>query len=143
MNTKSIPFRIVDINVDIFELFDTVFDKDTGVEVTTEIMYGVDKEEHYVHCRINYAYHQDVDVLRTTVSCAFEIEGECFGQFFQSKKFILDKYFAQYLATINVGVARGEIHARCELQKSPLSKIILPPINLTEAIPESIEINLC
>ena len=41
------------------------------------------------------------------------------------------------MATIAVGAARGEIHARAEIEKSDLSEVILPPINLVEIIKES------
>ena len=55
---------------------------------------------------------------------------------------LLKAEFARYITTINVGAARGEIHARCSLAKSNIARIILPPVNLVEALPNDIVFNI-
>ena len=113
------------------------------VDVTTNFMFAVNKETKLVKCIIDYTYvHQGEKVMSLTVSCIFAIEPQAFGEMIHENRFVIEPFFSRYLATINVGAARGEIHARCEIQSSPLSKIVLPPINLVEALPAPITIIL-
>jgi hypothetical protein len=76
---------------------------------------------------MDYTYvYKGMEILNMVLTCVFKIEEEAFDSMLQDGKFILEPFFSRYLATINVGAARGEIHARCEIQNSPLSKIISP-----------------
>lgn len=82
------------------------------------------------------------EVLHITLSTIFAIEPSAFDTMLKDKEFIIEPFFSQYLATINVGAARGEIHARCELANSELTKIVLPPINLVAALPNNVVISI-
>lgn len=140
---KAIPFRIVGIETsDFFFKKDVVLDSGK-IDITTNFMFAVNKEAKLVKCMIDYTYVlQGEKIMSLTVSCIFAIEPQAFGEMIRDNKFVIEPFLSQYLATINVGAARGEIHARCEIQNSPLSKIILPPINLVEALPAPITITL-
>lgn len=141
MNT--IPFKIIEINTEKFALAETPAEFDECINVKTNFSFGVNATSQLVRCVIDYTYvYKGKDILNMRLSCVFKIEEEAFGIMLQDGKFILDPFFSRYLATINVGAARGEIHARCETMNSPLSKIILPPINLMEALPAPITIIL-
>ncbi len=72
----------------------------------------------------------------------FDVKPDAFQTMIDGNKFTLQPFFSQYLSTINVGAARGEIHARCEHAGSELANIILPPVNLVEALHEPIVITL-
>ena len=140
---KTIPFRIVGI-----ETSDFLFKKDVvldggKVDVTTNFMFAVNKEAKLVKCIIDYTYvRQDEKIMSLTVSCIFAIEPQAFGEMIRDNKFVIEPFLSQYLATINVGTARGELHARCELNNSPLANVILPPINLVEALPNDVVIEI-
>lgn len=138
---QTIPFRIIDIKVEDFKLFPASLDKGERIDVRTDFEFGANKDAHAVICRIKYTYSQHVkELMRMCLVCVFDVKPEEFAGLITGDRLIIDSYFAQYLATINVGAARGEIHARCELNNSPLANVILPPINLVEALPEKIEI---
>ena len=141
MNT--IPFKIIEINTEKFVLAETPTVFDENINVNTNFSFGVNATSQLVRCVMDYTYvFKGKDILNMVLSCVFKIEEEAFGSMLQDGKFILEPFFSRYLATINVGAARGEIHARCENQNSPMSKIILPPINLVEALPAPITITL-
>lgn len=138
----QIPFRITNIQVEKFEQSAVGFTPENPVEVRTGYEFGVNKDLHLVNCRLTYFYIQDENhLLEMVLACAFDVKPDAFAELIKDDgTFVLEPFFSQYLATINVGAARGEIHARCEAVGSPLQNVILPPINLMEALPEPIVI---
>lgn len=140
---KTIPFRIVGIETsDFFFKKDVVLDGGK-VDVTTNFKFAVNKEAKLVKCIIDYTYvRQGEKIMSLMVSCIFAIEPQAFGEMIRENRFVIEPFLSQYLATINVGAARGELHARCELNNSPLAKVILPPINLVEALSNDVVIEL-
>lgn len=140
---KQIPFRVVELNVEKFNLNEQNLQQDTQVEVCTNYEFGVIPDKHLVMARLTYTYLQaETELLQMVLVSTFEVENEAFQTMLQDSTFTLEPYFSQYLATINVGAARGEIHARCEQANSKLAKVILPPINLVKALPKPIVITL-
>jgi hypothetical protein len=140
---KEIPFRIVGLSVDDFWVKPRVKLEEGGINISTSFSFGLNYENKLVRSIITYTYSlREGEVLRLTLSCIFSIEDTAFNGMQKDGKFILEPFLSQYLATINVGAARGEIHARCELANSELSKVVLPPINLVKALPEKIEIKI-
>ena len=140
---RQIPFRIIDLHVDSFSISENTPDMSNPVGIETSYEFGVNTEEKLVVARIKYKYVQNsVELLQMTLSSTFHIKPEAFASMINDNKFTLEPFFSQYLSTINVGAARGEIHARCEFAQSELSNIILPPINLVEALPHPIEIEI-
>ena len=141
--TNHIPFRIIGLHVDSFFLTDHKFQIEIPVEVLTSYDFGVNIDEHLVVARHSYTYLQEgTKLLQMTLISTFDVKPDAFQSMLQENKFTLEPFFSQYLSTINVGAARGEIHARCQAAESELADIILPPINLTEALPEPIVITL-
>lgn len=139
---RKIPFRIVGIVTEKFTLEEG---KGIGdrVDVSTNFGFAVNHNKRLVKCTVSYAYsYEGESLLNMVLSCIFAIEPTAFADMQRDNKFVIEPFFSQYLATINVGAARGEIHARCELAKSQLTKIILPPINLVDALPTPIVIDL-
>lgn len=140
---NQIPFRIVGLEVETFQLTGNKPKNDIPVEVRTNYGFGVIPDEHLVMARLVYTYLQEeTELLQMTLVSTFDVKPDAFQTMFENNTFILQPFFSQYLSTINVGAARGEIHARCEQAGSELANIILPPINLVEALPESITITL-
>ena len=140
---NQIPFRIVGLQVETFQLTGNKPKNDIPVEVRTNYEFGVIPDEHLVMARLIYTYLQEeTELLQMTLVSTFDVRPDAFQTMLENNTFILQPFFSQYLSTINVGAARGEIHARCEQVGSELANIILPPINLVEALPEPIVITL-
>ena len=138
--SNPIPYRIVEIIVNGFNVqSDENLDKNIEINVSTEFSYAVNIPAHRVRCFSKYIYTQDEkEVLAFDLTCTFEVREDAFNSFIKDDKLTLDVDWLRYMATIAVGAARGEIHARAEIEKSELSEIILPPINLVEIIKESV-----
>lgn len=140
---KPIPFRIVGIETSDFFFKKDVVLNSGKIDVTTNFMFAVNKEAKLVKCMIDYIYVlQGEKIMSLTVSCIFAIEPQAFGNMIRENKFVIEPFLSRYLATINVGAARGELHARCEHNNSPLANVILPPINLVEALPNDVVIEI-
>ena len=137
--SNPIPYRIVEIIVNGFNVqSDENLDKNIEINVSTEFSYAVNIPAHRVRCISKYIYTQEEkEVLSCDLTCTFEVKEESFNSFIKDDKLTLDVDWLIYMATIAVGAARGEIHARAEIEKSDLSEVILPPINLVEIIKES------
>ena len=137
--SNPIPYRIVEIIVNDFNVqSDENLDKNIEINVSTEFSYAVNIPAHRVRCFSKYIYTQDEkEVLAFDLTCTFEVREDAFNSFIKDDKLTLDVDWLIYMATIAVGAARGEIHARAEIEKSDLSEVILPPINLVEIIKES------
>lgn len=139
----EIPFRIIGMKVEDFRLTTRDIQDFSGIILNTSFAFGVSAKNHIVQSYGTYSYCiGDDELVKLSLICSFDISEGAFNGFINENKFVLDSFFSRYLATINVGAARGEIHAKCESAGSNLSKIILPPINLVEAIPSDVEIEL-
>ena len=136
--SNPIPYRIVEIIVNGFNVqSDENLDKNIEINVSTEFSYAVNIPAHRVRCISKYIYTQEEkEVLSFDLICTFDVKKESFEGFIKDDKLTLDVEWLRYMATIAVGTARGEIHARAELEQSVLTEIILPPINLIEIIKE-------
>lgn len=124
----------------ICKQFSASSDKIDGeVVVNSSFTFGVNVSIHHVRCSAIYEYSQNEhSKMRLEMICSFDVEENAFNNMLHGKVFELTASFAQYLATINVGAARGEIHARCENCNSPFANVILPPINLVEILSNNI-----
>jgi len=141
--SKPIPFRIVGLKVEDFSITGPTPKEDDPFEVRTSYEFGVSPEPHLVNAKLTYTYRQSDTVLLTmTLNSIFEVKQEAFDEMLIDNIFTLEPSFLQYICTINVGAARGEIHARCEQAGSPIAEVVLPPINLVDALPEPIKITI-
>lgn len=132
---NGIPFRIVKITIDNFSIDnETKVCNDAPLDIESNFSFGVDTEGHVVKCDSEYEFIFDSKtILSLRIGSFFEIESEAFNDFFNSKRdFSINKDFLRHMATISVGTARGVIFAKSE--NTPIANIVLPPINLMEAI---------
>ena len=134
-NMNSIPFRIANITIDSFS-FDNQFKAsgDASIEIVSSFSFGVDIKKSMIKCYCEYKYlFNEKEILLLKLSSFFEIEPEPFKDFYNSKgDFVISKDFLRHMATISVGTARGVILTKSE--NTPIANIILPTINLMEAI---------
>lgn len=142
--SNPIPFRIVELltqNVEIKNTFEPAEVQD--IEVKTQFTFGVNTALKRVRITGFYQYKcKDEMLVSMELVTSFDVEPQAFDSMIKDGTFTLETGFMQYLATINVGAARGEIHARCETANCPLVSFVLPPINLVEAIKDKLEIKV-
>ena len=129
----NIPFRIRQIKTQQFAMFPDLLVNGKEVTVESEFGFGVNNEVTDIRCVAKISYFQDEKLLLTTeVHCYFEVSTE--GSQEIAKQGRIEVGFLRYLATISTGTVRGVIHTKTE--NTALNVVVLPPINLVEAIKE-------
>lgn len=132
MNILS--YKIAGINVIKFSC-EKDFNLEKPVNISTGFQFKLNKQDKLIACIGEYKYSQDeTPVMALTLECIYMIESSSFDSLRQEDKYVVSADILQYLATISVGTARGEIHARTEASGSALRTVVLPPINLTKII---------
>lgn len=127
----TIPFRIRQIKTQQFAIFPELLVNGNEVTIQTEFNFGVNKEANDIFCVTKLSYLQGEHLLLTTeVICFFAISEEGSKQIVEQGR--IEVGFLRYLATIAVGTVRGIIHAKTE--NTALNPVVLPPLNLVEAI---------
>lgn len=128
-----LKYKISGIKTNKFSI-DPVHDID-NLQLKSYFKFKVNVEEHIVSCIGLYEYIKDgKDVMQLELECFFKVESGCFKSLIEKDTLTLSQDILQYLATIAVGTARGEIHARCAEVDSVLQDVVLPPINVTNII---------
>ena len=128
-----IPFRIRQIKTQQFAMFPDLLVNGKEVTVDSEFSFGVNTEVKNILCVTKLSYRQDENLLLTTeVHCIFDIREDGTNQLKEQGRVVVD--FLRYLATIAIGTVRGIIHTKTE--NTVLNSVVVPPINLVEAIKE-------
>lgn len=135
--SMTIPYKIERIETNQFAIFpDKVVN---GAEVSIEVNSGFSAGELLSPLKnvVNVQYKQNGNlILVLEISCFFTISEE--GQESVRKEGKIPVDFLRYMGSFSVGIARGVIHARTE--GTVLNPIVLPPINLNDAIDKDIVI---
>jgi len=132
----GIPYKIDQIITRKFEQYPDLFSVGPDVQVSSEYGFAVNVIEHRVRCISKYIYMQEEHkLLELELVCVFDVESTAFNDLKKDNELTIPVEFLRYMATICVGTARGDIHARTEA--TAISHIVLPPINLVESITES------
>lgn len=127
----TIPFRIRQIKTQQFAIFPDLLINGNDVNIQSEFNFGVNKELDDIFCITKISYIQDDKLLLTIeVICFFSIREEGSRQISELGR--IEVGFLRYLATIATGTVRGIIHTKTE--NTALNPIVLPPLNLVEAI---------
>jgi hypothetical protein len=127
----NIPFRIRQIKTSQFAMFPNLYVSGTEVTVKSEFGFGVNKNVSDIRCTTKFSYIQDEKLLLTAEIHTFFAVSEEGGKQI-SDQGLIEVGFLRYLATIATGTARGIIHTKTE--NTSLNPVVLPPINLVEAI---------
>ena len=76
---KTIPFRIVGIEVEKFSINDSV-KLDGRIDVNTNYGFAVNKQEKLIKCIVSYVYsYSGEHILEMSLSCIFNIEPTAFS----------------------------------------------------------------
>ena len=126
-----IPYRIHQIKTQQFVFFPERFVNQSQVLIKSDFSFGVNKELTNIKCNTKITYTQDENLLLLIeVTCFFDIDKDASKQLLEAGRIEVD--FLRYLATITTGTIRGIIHTKTE--GTSLNPIVLPPINLMDAI---------
>jgi len=114
---KSIAFSLRQIETNQFATFgDGKCDPDQLTEQIT-FSFGTILEEQILVCIFTYTLKfNEQPFLTIEVACSFNIEAIHWTELLDLKKqqVVLPKYFAQHIANITIGTARGVLHTKTE-----------------------------
>ena len=132
-----IPYRISHIDTKQFAVFPDKFINGDIVNINTNYNFNLRSDWSQVRCSSAIQFVQKEQlILVLEIVCYFDIAPEGIEFIKEQNKVPVD--FLRYMATIVVGTARGVIHARTE--GTVLSSVVLPPINLVDAIKDDLAI---
>lgn len=131
----AIPFRIRQIKTQQFAMFPEKVNNGEQVTVQSEFGFAGTDDLSSIRCISKFSYSQGETLLLTTeVHSIFDVNEEGRNEIFEKGR--IEVGFLRYLATIVTGTVRGIIHTKTE--NTALNPIVLPPINLVEAIKEDL-----
>lgn len=137
---KSIGFGLRQIETNQFAtLGDGKCDADQLTE-QLEFSFGTVLEEQVLGCIFNYTLKFKEQLFLTIeVACSFHIIQESWSELlnFKKQQLVLPKKFAQHIANITVGTARGILHAKTDrtlFNKYPIALINLEEIFDNDAV---------
>ena len=137
----EIPYRIEQIVTSKFEQHPDLLEIGPEIQISTGYNFAVNSIEHRVRCDSEYIYTQNANqLLYLKLVCIFDVEPDAFAALINNKIITIPVEFLRYMATICVGTARGDIHARTE--STPLNNYVLPPVNLVEAITDPLVLKI-
>ncbi len=132
-----IPYKITQIETKQFAIFSDKFVNGDIVNINTNFNFNLKSDFVQIRCSSLIQFFQKEQlILLLEIVCIFDIANE--GVDFIKKENRVPVDFLRYMATIVVGTARGVIHAKTE--STVLNSIVLPPINLVDAIKDDIQI---
>lgn len=142
---QSIPFRLIKINTEQFATVESAYPtsgEDNGIETVSGFSISVSPSDKLIKCGINLAFeNKNTAFIILNINCEFLINEQGW-QYFQKKEGEVEigKEFAQHMAVLTTGTARGILHAKTENTK--FNKYVLPTLNLTEIFTENLIIKL-
>ncbi|MBQ5979528.1 MAG: hypothetical protein IJL58_05865 [Bacteroidales bacterium] len=134
----TIPYRIVRIETKQFAIFPDLFKNGEPAEVMTSFGFALNEDSTSILCQSLINYIQDGKILLVMeLATYFQIAEDGRKEIKNHGSVPVD--FLRYMGTIAVGTARGIIHSKTE--GTVLNSVVLPPINLVDAIKEDLVIN--
>lgn len=134
---QPIPYKIQQIKTLQFAIFPEKFINREKVQTSASFNFAYNPSTSSIRCTASIEFMQnEVLLLTTEIQCFFSIAPEGIEQLQNQQEVPVG--FLQYMGTITTGTVRGIIHAKTE--GTVLNSIVLPPLNLTEAITEGMHI---
>lgn len=135
MAQNSIPYRIIQVLIDDFNMKDQPIEEGAKYGVKSNYTFQTLFDQRLIRCVSDFAFvKEDETMLNLRLICVFAVEAAAYDEMYSEgkTKLTVPAYFCRYMATIAVGAARGVIAAK--LQGTQLENLVLPPINLVETI---------
>lgn len=135
MAQNPIPYRIVQVYIDDFNMKDQPVEEGAKFGVRSNYTFQTQFEAQLLRCISTYSFIKDDEsILDLQLTCVFTVEQDAYNEMYSENKtkLTVPMYFCRYMATIAVGAARGVIATK--VQGTNLENLVLPPINLVETI---------
>lgn len=143
-NNKQLIFSLNKIVTEEFAIIEQSYkgdDVDKEFEISVAFEFNAEKYLIAVFCEYSFLQN-NAPFLLIKMSCHFKIDNETWSGFLDENKtsVIIDKLFLRHLAGFTVGTLRGALHSKTE--NTPFNKFHVPPIVITELVPDDITLSL-
>lgn len=102
-----------------------------------EIGFKYSEESRHIATVFDFSYDTESEkAVVLKICCEFLIHKEDWESAYADGKYTIPASTLQYLASQTIGTARGVLH--CKTADSPFSRLILPPINITEMVKDDL-----
>ena len=134
---KGVGFALQGIKTEQFEIFEDNFQESQKATMTTNIQFALNTADLVIVVFFQIEFKQSENVLlKFVLSSHFKVEKASWTEFENNteSKIIVPKGVLAHLSAISASTARGVLFAKTE--GTPLSRFIVPLINVAEMIPE-------
>lgn len=132
----QVGFVLRGVTTEQFAVLKESFQQEEELVIASQLRFAKDNANRMIGVFSRFTFEQkDEMLLLIEVGCHFEIVVESWKHLCpveEKDKVTLPSGFAQHLAIITVGTARGVLHVRTE--QTTYNTLILPTIDVTELI---------
>ena len=133
----KVGFALHGIKTEQFAILEENYSSKKDVQLATNLQFKLDQSSQQIGVFLGFEFVQGKSIfIKILVSCHFKINDESWSGFIDSKKnkLVVSKGFLAHIAMITMGTIRGVLFAKTE--GTPLSKYIIPTMNVTELVNE-------
>ncbi len=135
--STPIGFQWKGIRVEQFALFEDALTKESKVDLSTNLEFGINDIHQQLSAFIGFEFKQKKRlIIKLAVSCHFDIELNDWNRCIVGNKIVFPKDFLLHLAIATGGTARGILFAKTE--NSNFSKFILPTLIIDEVLTQDV-----
>lgn len=133
-------FKMGKINVDQFAILSQ--NTPTGdIDINVNLRFKYSLEARRIAPNMQFSFkHKESTLVILEVTCEFEIHPDDWKELFTSSELCIPKSILEYFGAQTVGTSRGIMH--CKTEGTPYNGIVLPPIDITQLVPDDIHIPL-
>ena len=97
----------------------------------TKIFFEYNAELMLVACNVGYDFRTESDlILKMVCKCEYQFTSDDWKTLFKNDKPDFPKELLSFLTMQTIGTARGILF--CKVENTPLSVLMIPPVNLSE-----------
>lgn len=134
---EGVGFALQGIKTEQFAIFEENFQESQKATMTTSIQFGLNPADFIIVVFFHIEFRQSENVLlKLVLSSHFKVEKTNWKEFENNEetKIIVSKGILAHISAISASTARGVLFAKTE--GTPLSRFIVPLINVAVMIPE-------
>ncbi len=135
-----IKFRMVKINTKQFAILAESAPTEFQLSLSASLLHDVHNRLIGISTTFLLTDENDVKVIVLELFCEFEIAPDDWANNIKDRTLTIPKDLLDYMLSQVVGVARGVIY--CKTEGTNFNQVVLPPINVTQMIPEDMTINI-
>ena len=134
-----IQFRMTRIQVNQFAILMESLDGVDNIDI--ECSMGFHASNNSIALSMKFNFGKAAPLMMIDATCVFNIDDASWeSMILNSGKLLIPKGFVAHLAMHTVGTMRGILY--CKTEGTPFNVLILPPLNVSEMIPDDVILDI-